>query len=71
MTQKQIVQILAGATKIAKQSQQMITDSSKKFIEEELLQGNYVTREEYNQLKTLVLRLEQKLSTLDSAQNKK
>lgn len=64
MTNKNIIRILAGASKIARNSEEIIKNSSANFIEKNVVKGKYVEREEYEQLKKLVLRLQQKISDL-------
>jgi hypothetical protein len=64
MTQESIIKILAGANKIARQSKQIIKDSSANYIEQNIVKGQYVTREEYEQLQKLVLKLKQEITEL-------
>jgi len=64
MTQESIIRILAGANKVARQSGEAIKESSANYIEQNIIKGKYVTREEYEQLQKLVLKLQQELIAL-------
>ncbi|GAB4169414.1 MAG: hypothetical protein Tsb006_7500 [Rickettsiaceae bacterium] len=66
MTQEKILKMLAGASQIAKQSSHAIASSSANFIEQNVIKGKYVSREEYDQLKRLVLKLEKEITELKS-----
>jgi hypothetical protein len=62
MNQRNIIQLLAGANKVAKATSEIINEKGANYIEENLLKGNYVTRSEFDQLKNLVKNLEKKIS---------
>ena len=64
MTQENIIKILAGASKIARESGEVIKSSGAKYIEENVIKGKYVSREEYEQLKKLVVKLEKDILSL-------
>jgi BMFP domain-containing protein YqiC len=64
MTQENIIKILAGANKVARESGAFINETSGNFVENSLIKGNYVSREEYEQLKTIVLNLQNELNSL-------
>jgi len=64
MTQENIIKILAGANKIARESGELIKETSANFVEDSIIKGNYVSREEYEQLKTLVLNIQNELNSL-------
>lgn len=64
MSQDKFFQLLAGAGQALKQSGDMIANNSAEFIEKNVIKGKYVTREEYDQLKKMVLKLEQELNYL-------
>jgi hypothetical protein len=66
MTQESIIRILAGANKVARQSKEVIKASSANYIEQNIIKGQYVTREEYEQLQKLVLKLKQEIQELKS-----
>lgn len=66
MSQEKIIQMLAGISKAARRSGQILTESSANFIEKNVIQGKYVSREEYNQLKRIVNNLERELIELKS-----
>ncbi len=63
MTHKNIIKILAGASKILRNSTAIIKNSSANFIEKNVVKEKYVTREEHEQLKNLVLKLQQEASS--------
>ena len=64
MTQENIIKLLAGANKIARQSSNIIKESGADFIEKTVIKGNYVSREEHEQLKQLVLKMMAEINTL-------
>jgi hypothetical protein len=64
MKQQDIFKILAGASQVAKNSGKIIASSSTNFIEQNIIKGKYVSREEHEELKRVVLNLEQKLAAL-------
>ena len=70
MTQENIIKILAGASKIARESGEVIKSSGAKYIEENVIKGKYVSREEYEQLKKLVVKLEKDILSLASLTKK-
>lgn len=70
MTQETLTKILAGANKIARQSTESIKESGANYIEENIIKGKYVTREEYEQLNKLVVKLQNELADLKSENNK-
>jgi hypothetical protein len=61
MTQEKIIKFLAGATMAARNTSQIVSEKSTSYIEDNFLKGNYVSREEFNQLKNLVIKLEKQL----------
>ena len=66
MSQENIIRALAGANKIARQSIDSIKESSADYIEQNIVKGKYVTREEYEQLQKLVMKLEKEIILLKS-----
>lgn len=69
MNQEKIFQLFAGASQAIKQSGEIIASNGADFIENKVIKGNYVTRAEYNQLRQVVLKLEQEILSLKSKQN--
>jgi hypothetical protein len=61
MTHEKVIKLLAGATMAARNTSQIISEKSAGYIEDNILKGNYVSREEFNQLKSLVIKLEKQL----------
>ena len=64
MAQKNFIRILAGANRIARKSGESVKESSANYIEQNVLKGKYATREEYQQLQKLVMKLQQELAEL-------
>lgn len=64
MTQENIIKLLAGANKIARESTNIIKESGANFIEKSVIKGNYVSREEHEQLKQLVLKMQEEINSL-------
>jgi|GEM_PF-1165794 len=65
MNKEVIVTALAGATMIAKKASRNLKDKSSEYIKEKILQNEFVTREEYNQLRQLVIKLSEEIKTID------
>ena len=66
MIQNNIVKILGGAKALVRESKNIMVSRGSKYIEENVLQGNYVSREEHEILKKLVLNLEKRCEQLES-----
>lgn len=64
MSQENIIKLLAGANKIARESTNIIKESSVNFIEKTVIKGKYVSREEHEQLKQLVLKMQEEIDSL-------
>lgn len=64
MTQENIIKLLAGANKIARESSNIIKESGANFVEKSVIKGNYVSREEHEQLKQLVLKMQDEINSL-------
>ncbi len=64
MTQENIIKLLAGVNKIARESTNIIKESGANFVEKSIIKGNYVSREEHEQLKQLVLKMREEISSL-------
>ena len=64
MTQENIIKILTGANKIIRQSGEAIKESSADYIEENVIKGKYVSREEHEQLQKLVFSLQEEIKKL-------
>ena len=69
MTQENIIKILAGANKIARESTNIIQEKSAKFVEENIIRGHYVLRQEHEQLKNLVEKLYTEIEHLKQQSN--
>lgn len=61
MLQEDFLKLLAGSGAAAKNSSQMLENKIAEFVEEKVLKGKYVTREEYDKLKKLVEKLEKQV----------
>ena len=64
MTQENIIKLLAGANRIARESGNIIKESGANFVEKSVIKGNYVSREEHEQLKQLVLKMQSEIDIL-------
>ncbi len=64
MSQDSILKLFAGASQAIRQSTETIANNGADFIEKNVIKGKYVTREEYEQLKRIVLKLEQEILAL-------
>ena len=65
MNQESIIKVLAGATMAAKKTSESFKEKRSEYIKEKILQNEFVTREEYNQLRQLVLKLSEEIKTIE------
>lgn len=63
MSQEKIISILVGVSMVTKNTLKILSDKSKDIIEKKFLKGNYVSQEEFKQLKELVLKLEKEFNS--------
>jgi len=63
-----ILKVAVGASSAAQKAINSIADKSRDVIEDKILKGNYVTREEFEKLQTLVLKLKKELEELKNKQ---
>ncbi len=71
MDQEQILKMIAGMGKIAKESANHMTDSAASFLDSTIMKGKYVTREEYEVLHQLTLALKNQVDKLEEMLNSK
>ncbi|MCZ6902065.1 MAG: hypothetical protein O7C59_11655 [Rickettsia endosymbiont of Ixodes persulcatus] len=64
MKTNDIIKVAVGASSVAQKTLNSIADKSCGIIEDKILKGNYVTREEFEKLKTLVIKLKKELAEL-------
>jgi BMFP domain-containing protein YqiC len=60
-----ILKVLAGASTIAQSSAKTVLEKGHTLVEDHILQGKYVSREEFENVKDLVLQLQKQLSDLN------
>jgi len=70
MSQDGLMKVLAGAGKIMRNSADILKNKSSQYIEHNIVKGKYVSREEFEQLHKLVLKMEQKLLKLENKDKK-
>jgi len=59
-----ILKIAAGASMVGQNMAKETIEKGRNLVDEHFLQGKYVTREEFDNLKELVVKLEKKLASL-------
>ncbi|WP_341786965.1 hypothetical protein [Rickettsia endosymbiont of Cantharis rufa] len=64
MKTNSILRVAVGASSVAQKALDSIADKSCGIIEDKILKGNYVTREEFEKLQTLVIKLKKELREL-------
>lgn len=64
MNQNDTMKLLAGMAQIARQTKNILKEKTSHFLEDEILQGNYPSREEFEQLKALVDKIQQDIDKL-------
>ena len=62
MQLNEILKLLAGASLVVQTSAKHILETGHSLFEDHIIQGKYVSREEFDNLKNLVLELRQQLS---------
>lgn len=65
MKTNNILKVAVGASSVAQKALNNIADKSCGIIEDKILKGNYVTREEFEKLQTLVIKLKKELAELE------
>lgn len=66
MKTNNILKVAVGVSSVAQKALNNIADKSYNIIEDKVLKGNYVTREEFEKLQTLVIKLKKELAELKS-----
>lgn len=61
MLSEDLLKLLSGTSAVAKNSSKMLEEKLATIIEEKILKGTYVKREEYDKLKKLVEKLEKQI----------
>ncbi|WP_341794059.1 MULTISPECIES: hypothetical protein [unclassified Rickettsia] len=64
MKTNNILKVMIGAGSIAQKVTNNIVEKSHNLIEDKILRGNYVTREEFEKLQILVIKLQKELAEL-------
>ena len=64
MKTNNILKVAVGASVVTQKALNSIADKSRDVIEDKILKGNYVTREEFEKLQTLVIKLKKELTEL-------
>ncbi|MCC8368881.1 MAG: accessory factor UbiK family protein [Rickettsia endosymbiont of Oxypoda opaca] len=64
MKTNNILKVMIGAGSIAQKVTNNIVEKSHNLIEDKILKGNYVTREEFDKLQILVIKLQKELAEL-------
>lgn len=71
MAKGTFLQLITGANKVARKSKETIATASADYIEEHIMKGNYVSREEFENLQKLVSKLHKELIDLKTTKKKK
>ncbi|HJD56373.1 MAG TPA: hypothetical protein LFW21_07215 [Rickettsia endosymbiont of Pyrocoelia pectoralis] len=66
MKTNDILKVATGASSVLQKAANSLRDKSCDIIEDKILKGNYVTREEFEKLQTLVLKLKKDIETMSS-----
>ncbi|AAY61891.1 hypothetical protein RFEPED_1384 [Rickettsia felis str. Pedreira] len=64
MKTNNILKVAVGASVVTQKALNSIADKSCGIIEDKIIKGNYVTREEFEKLQTLVIKLKKELTEL-------
>lgn len=63
MNQETILKILAGSRMIIKKTSENFKEKSSEYIKEKILNDEFVTREEFTKLRSLVLKLSEEIES--------
>jgi len=63
MIHENIIKLLTGVKQIARESTNILKESSINFIEQSIIKGHYTSREEYEQLKQLVFKMQEEIKS--------
>lgn len=64
MKTNDILKVAMGASSVMQKALSNIADKSCGIIEDKIIKGNYVTREEFETLQTLVIKLKSELAEM-------
>jgi len=64
MNPEHFLKLITGTNKILRESSNVIKESAINYIEKSLINGRYVSREEHEQLKSLVLKMQKELENI-------
>jgi hypothetical protein len=66
MDQESVIRILAGGAMALKKTSENLKGKSSEYIKEKVLNNEFVTRDEYNQLRNLVLKLSEEIKSIET-----
>lgn len=64
MNKENIINLIAGGAQVAKHTAENLKTRSAEYIKENILNNEFVTQEEYQQLRQLVFKLSEEIKTL-------
>ncbi|MFK7968012.1 MAG: hypothetical protein AB8B68_02465 [Rickettsiaceae bacterium] len=64
MNQENIIKILTGGMMVAKKSSESLKEKSSEYLKEKVLNNEFVTREEFAQLRNSMLKLSEELESI-------
>lgn len=67
MNKENIINLIAGGAKVAKQTSENLKAKGADYIKENILGNEFVTRAEHEQLRQLVLKLSEEVKTLKNS----
>ncbi|WPY01186.1 hypothetical protein Trichorick_01091 [Candidatus Trichorickettsia mobilis] len=67
MIMRKVMKVLTGIGTVCGEANNSLIDRSRDFIEENLLQGKYVSREEFEALQHIVLQLQAQLAEISKS----
>lgn len=66
MIQNNILKILTTGASVIQNISKNITEKGQEIVEDNILKGRYVTREEYSNLEARLVKLQQEIETIKS-----
>jgi hypothetical protein len=64
MNQENLIKIISGSAKIAKNTAENLRETTSHYIKEKVLKNEFVTREEFTELRNFALKLSEELENI-------
>lgn len=62
MKYQTVLKLITGVNRIVRESKEILKDTSTNFIEKSIIKGKYVSREEYEQLRQVIFKMQDEIN---------